>query len=61
MFDTMPGKSLGIVSQDPSDPKSTWLHVDIFRFCFIQLRYILVAHLSMRSAQNTVCTRGTPE
>ena len=26
------GKFLGIVSQDPSDSKSNWLHVDIFRF-----------------------------
>ena len=23
-----------IVGQDPSDSKSNWLHVDIFRFCF---------------------------
>ena len=30
----MPGKSLGIVGQDPSDSKSNQLHVDIFRFCF---------------------------
>ena len=37
----VPGKFLGIVGQDPSDSKSTWLHVDIFRFCFIYLRYIL--------------------
>ena len=24
---------LGIVGEDPSDSKSNWLHVDIFRFC----------------------------
>ena len=29
-----PGKSLGIVGQDPSDSTSNRLHVDIFRFCF---------------------------
>ena len=33
-FETVPGKFLGIVSQDPSDSKSNRLHVDIFRFCF---------------------------
>ena len=27
--------------QDPSDSKSNWLQVDIFRFSFIQFRYIL--------------------
>ena len=30
-----------IVSQDPSDSKSNRLHIDIFPFCFIHLRYIL--------------------
>ena len=30
----VPGKFLGIVGQDPSDSKSDWLQVDIFRFCF---------------------------
>ena len=30
----VPGKFLGIVSQDPSDSRSNRLHVDIFRFCF---------------------------
>ena len=31
----MPGKFFkGIDSQDPSDSKSNWLQVDIFRFCF---------------------------
>ena len=29
------------VSQDPSDSKSNRLHVHIFRFDFIHLRYIL--------------------
>ena len=29
-----------IVGQDPSDSKTNQLHVDIFRFCFIHLRYI---------------------
>jgi hypothetical protein len=31
-----------IVSQDASDSKSNRLHVDIFRFCFTKLRYILL-------------------
>jgi hypothetical protein len=31
----VPGKFLGIVSQDPNDSKSSRLHVDIFRFFFI--------------------------
>jgi hypothetical protein len=31
---SVPGKFLGIVGQDPSDSKSSWLHVDILRFCF---------------------------
>ena len=29
-----------IVGQDPSDSKSNRLHVDIFQFCLIHLRYI---------------------
>ena len=33
-FDAVPGKFLGIVGRDPSDSKSNWLHVGIFRFCF---------------------------
>ena len=35
------GKFLGIAGQDPSDTKSSRLHLDIFRFCFIHLRYVL--------------------
>ena len=35
---TMSGKFLGIVCQDPSDSKSSWLHVDIIRFCFHLLK-----------------------
>jgi hypothetical protein len=31
-----------IVGQDPSDSKSSRLHVDIFRFAFIHLRYIFL-------------------
>ena len=31
-----------IVGQDPSDSKSSRLHVDIFWFCFIPLEYILL-------------------
>jgi len=38
----VPVKFLGIVGQDPSDSKSTRLHVDIFRCCFIHLRYLLI-------------------
>ena len=30
----VPKKFLGIVGQDPSDSKSSQLHVDIFWFCF---------------------------
>ena len=37
----VPMKFLGIVGQDPSDSKSNWLHVDIFRFYFIHMRYVL--------------------
>ena len=40
-LEPVPRKFLGIVGQDPSDSKSSRLHVDIFRFCFIHLRYIL--------------------
>ena len=36
-----PGRFLGINGQDPSVSKSNWLHVDIFRLFFIDLRYIL--------------------
>jgi hypothetical protein len=36
----VPGKFLDIVGQDPSNSKSNRLHVDIFRFCFIHLKYI---------------------
>jgi hypothetical protein len=35
-------KFLGIVGEDPSDSKSNWLHADIFRFCSVHLRYILL-------------------
>ena len=38
---SVPVKFLGIVGQDPSDSKSSRLYVDIFRFCFTHLRYIL--------------------
>ena len=37
----VPRKFLGIVGQDPNDSKSNRSHVDIFRFCYIHLRYIL--------------------
>jgi hypothetical protein len=37
-----PKKFLSIVSQDPSDSKSNRLHVDIFWFCLIHVRYILL-------------------
>ena len=30
-----------VVGQGPSDSKSNWLHVDIFRLCFIHVGYIL--------------------
>ena len=36
----MPEKFLGIIRQGPSDFKSNRLHVDIFRFRFIHLRYM---------------------
>ena len=35
------GRFLRMVGQNPSDSKSNWLHVDIFWFFYIQLRYIL--------------------
>jgi hypothetical protein len=41
VWSPVPGKFKDIVSQDPSDSKSSRLHVDIFRFLFIYLRYIL--------------------
>ena len=44
MKSQVPGKFLNVVGQDPSDrlqSKSNRLHVDIFRFCFIHLKYIL--------------------
>ena len=37
----MPRKFLGIVGQDPRDPKSNRLHVDILRFCILHLSWIL--------------------
>ena len=41
VYKPVPGKYLGIVGQDLSDSKSNRLHVDIFRFCFVRLKYIL--------------------
>ena len=35
------GRFLGIIGWDPSVCKSNWLHVDILRFSFIKLGYIL--------------------
>ena len=35
-----PGRFLGIINQNPSVSKSNWLHVVIFRFFFISLKYI---------------------
>jgi len=35
------GEFLGIIGRDPSVCKSNRLHVDILRFCFIKLGYIL--------------------
>ena len=32
---------MGIIGRDPSVSKSNWLYVDIFRFFYIDLRYIL--------------------
>jgi len=34
MWEACTGKFLGIVGQDPSDSKSNWSHVDIFRVSF---------------------------
>ena len=36
-----PRRFLGIIGQNPSVSKSNWLHVVIFQFFFIDLRYIL--------------------
>ena len=33
LCESVPGKFLGIVRQDPSDSESNRLHVDIFQFC----------------------------
>ena len=44
-------KFLGIVGQNPSDSKSNRLHVDIFRFCFIHSRYILL-YISLKWSVN---------
>ena len=35
-----PGRFLGIIGQHPGLSKSNWLHVVIFQFFFITLRYI---------------------
>ena len=35
------GRFLGTIGQDPSVSKSTWLHVDIIQFFFINSSYIL--------------------
>ena len=43
---TMSGRFLGIIGWDPSVSKSNWLHLDIFRFFFIHLRFILWNPLS---------------
>jgi hypothetical protein len=37
----VPGTFLGIAGQDPKHSKPNRFHVDIFRFFFIYLRYIL--------------------
>ena len=37
---SMPGKFLDIVGQEPSRAKSSRLHVDIYEFFLIYLRYI---------------------
>ena len=42
VFKPVPGKFLGIISQDPSDSKSSQLHVDIFLFCFTQFEVYFV-------------------
>ena len=47
LLEPVPGKFLSIIGQDPSDSKSNQLHVDIFRFCFIHLRYT-VAYKQLR-------------
>ena len=39
--ETVLGKFLVRVGQDPSDSKSSWLHVDIFQFCFMHLGYTM--------------------
>ena len=40
-FPSVSGRHLGIISQHPSVSKSSWLHVDIFWFLIVRLRYIL--------------------
>ena len=43
----MHGNFQGIVGQDPSDSKFNWLHVDIFQFRFIHLRYYSIYSFKM--------------
>ena len=40
-FNPVFGKILGITGWNPSIYKSTWLHVHILRFSFVELGYIL--------------------
>ena len=40
-----PGRFLDMISQDPRVFKFNQLHVDIFQFSFIDLKYILHIHL----------------
>ena len=39
--DQWSGRLLGVIGWDPSVCKSNWLHVDILRFSFVKLAYIL--------------------
>ena len=53
---TMFGENLSITGQDPSVSKSNQLHVDIFRFSFIDLRYIPQIPLKVSADLLKFCT-----
>ena len=52
----MSEKFLGIVGQYPSDSKPNQLHVDIFQFCLIYLRYILQIPLEWYTLNSVIST-----
>ena len=47
------GKFWGIMDQDPSVSKSSWLHVDIFPIFFINLRYSIDSSKTIYNFSNS--------